>query len=458
MKATPKTHLQYRIQHLIFIVLLLACIGFAGWMSNEYNQRSDWTAGKRHSLSNDTLLLLKELPFPVNLRSYQADDPALNKAITEILNRYQQNKSDFTFKLINPDIFIEQAKADNINRYGQTVIEYNGQIERVDTLSEESISNALIRLHRNHKPELLFVSQHGERSPHDTSAIGYSELASKLTGKGFKISEINLLQQVLPVENSVLILGSINKPLLANEKNKILQYIKDGGQLLWLQDPGIDDSQLSLAAELNINFIDGVVVDNNKEVNRMLQLSHPAIIPILEYKRHPITEKMKYFTLFTTATAISSNQKSNDAKNSWITSDLLISSENSWSETDNFILGVEFNKEKDLQGPLSIGIALHRQIKPDSKSNTQRAVIIGDTDFIANNKLGNGANLEFVINTLNWLTRNDNLISINPKNAPDLKLNLTAPVAALLGLLFLITLPILFFIIGAVIWVKRKKN
>ncbi|MCW8934779.1 MAG: GldG family protein [Gammaproteobacteria bacterium] len=458
MKATPKTHLQYRIQHLIFIVLLLACIGFAGWMSNEYNQRSDWTAGKRHSLSNDTLLLLKELPFPVNLRSYQPDDPVLNKAITEILNRYQQNKNDFTFKLINPDIFIEQAKADNIKRYGQTVIEYNGQIERIDTLSEESISNALIRLHRNHKPELLFVSQHGERNPHDTSAIGYSELASKLTSKGFKISEINLLQHVLPVENSVLILGSINKPLLENEQNKILQYIKDGGQLLWLQDPGLDDSQLSLAAELNINFIDGVVVDNNMEVNRMLQLSHPAIIPILEYKRHPITEKMKYFTLFTTATAISSNQKSNDSKNSWLTSDLLISSESSWSETDNFILGVEFNKEKDLPGPLSIGIALQRQIKTDSKLNNQRVVIIGDTDFIANNKLGNGANLEFIINTFNWLTRNDNLISISPKNAPDLKLDLSAPVAALLGLLFLIALPILFFIVGAIIWVKRKKN
>jgi len=464
MKATRRSHLQHRIQHLIFIVLLLACIGFAGWMSNEYNQRSDWTAGKRHSLSNDTLLLLKELPFSINLRSYQADDPALNKAIIEILNRYKQNKHDFSFKLINPDIFIEQAKADNIKHYGQTVIEYNGQFERIDTLSEESITNALIRLHRNNKPELLFVSQHGERTPSDTSPVGYSELASKLISKGFKISEINLLQNVLPVENSVLILGSINKQLLENEQNKILQYINNGGQVLWLQDPAVDDSQLSIAAALNINFIDGVVVDNNQEVNRMLQLSHPAIIPILEYKLHPITEKMKYFTLFTTATAISSNpentsgNENNHTKLNWITSNLLITSESSWSETDNFILGVKFNKERDLFGPLSIGIAQQRQIKSETELNSQRVVIIGDTDFIANNNLGKGANLEFILNTFNWLTKNDNLISISPKNAPDVKLNLSAPLAAILGLLFLIALPILFFTIGAVTWFKRHNK
>lgn len=464
MRASRKSHLQYRIQHLLFIVLLLACIGFAGWMSNEYNQRSDWTAGKRHSLSNDTLLLLKELPFSINLRSYQADDPAMNKAVIEILNRYQQNKIDFSFELINPDIFIEQAKADNIKRYGQTVIEYNGQLEKIDTLSEENISNALIRLHRNDKPELLFVSQHGERSPNDTSPVGYSELANKLISKGFKISEINLLKNVLPTENSVLILGSINKQLLENEQNKILQYIRNGGQVLWLQDPVLDESQHSLAATLSINFIDGVVVDNNQEVNRMLQLSHPAIIPILEYKRHPITEKMKSFTLFTTATAISSNPENNsgnnniNTKNNWITSDLLITSDSSWSETGNFILGVEFNKEKDLFGPLSIGIAQQRQIKSGTKLSSQRVVIIGDTDFIANNKLGNGANLDFILNTFNWLTKNDKLISIAPKNAPDLKLNLSAPLAAILGLLFLIVLPIFFFVTGAVIWFKRHKK
>ncbi|VAW63752.1 hypothetical protein MNBD_GAMMA08-326 [hydrothermal vent metagenome] len=455
MKITHKSQLQYRIQHILFIVLLLACIGVAGWLSNEYNVRSDWTAGKRHSLSNSTIELLKQLPFAVKLRSYQTENPTLINAITEILNRYKNNKSDFSFEIINPDIFIKQAKEDNISQYGQTIIEYNGQTERFDNLSEESISNALIRLQRNNKPALLFLSQHGERNINDNSPAGYKLLAQKLINKGFNVKSFNLISQTLSTENTVLVLGSINSPLLESEQQKIKQYIHNGGAILWLQDPTPDDSQMNLLNVLNIHFINGVVVDNNQEVNRMLQLSHPAVIPVLEYKRHPITNKMQNFTLFTTAAAISNYQVSE--KNEWLTTQLLITSETSWVETGDFINNIEFNKEKDMRGPLSIGIAQQRQIKTAEQNTSQRVVVIGDTNFIANNNLGHGANLDFILNTFNWLTNNNQLISIAPKNAPDLKLNLSAPAAAVLALTFLIALPLLFFVSGAVIWFKRNK-
>jgi len=455
MKITHKSQLQYRIQHILFVILLLACIGVAGWLSNEYNVRSDWTAGKRHSLSNSTIELLKQLPFAVKLRSYQTENPTLTNAITEILNRYKNNKSDFSFEIINPDIFIKQAKEDNISQYGQTIIEYNGQTERFDNLSEESISNALIRLQRNNKPALLFLSQHGERNINDNSPAGYKLLAQKLINKGFNVKSFNLISQTLSTENTVLVLGSINSPLLESEQQKIKQYIHNGGAILWLQDPTPDDSQMNLLNVLNIHFINGVVVDNNQEVNRMLQLSHPAVIPVLEYKRHPITNKMQNFTLFTTAAAISNYQVSE--KNEWLTTQLLITSETSWVETGDFINNIEFNKEKDMRGPLSIGIAQQRQIKTAEQNTSQRVVVIGDTNFIANNNLGHGANLDFILNTFNWLTNNNQLISIAPKNAPDLKLNLSAPAAAVLALTFLIALPLLFFVSGAVIWFKRNK-
>lgn len=458
MQVTRKSRLQYKLQHIIFIILLLSSIGVAGWLSNVYNQRSDWTAGKRHSLSNSTIQLLKQLPFDINLRSYQPDNPELNSAINEILSRYQNNKADFTFELINPDIFIERAKNDNIQRQGQTIIEYQGRIERIENISEEAISNALIRLQRNNKPQLLFLSQHGERNITDNSPIGYNKLANKLLLKGFNVSSVNLLKTSLTVDNTVLVLGSINKPLLENEIIKLQQYIKNGGQVLWLQDPKPQTSQLSLLAQLNISFIPGVVVDNNQEVSRMLQLSHPAIIPILEYKRHPITEKMQYFTLFTTAAAITQQQEETFTENQWNRSQLLITSESSWSETRNFILGVEFNKAEDITGPLTIGIAQHRQLEIENKKIKQRIVVIGDTDFISNNNLGHGANLDFILNTFNWLSKNDKLISIAPKNAPDLQLKLSALSASILGLGFLVVLPLLFFISGALVWHRRHKK
>ncbi|VAW66447.1 Gliding motility-associated ABC transporter substrate-binding protein GldG [hydrothermal vent metagenome] len=458
MKVTTKTRLQYRLQHSLFVLLFLGCIGFTGWLSVEYNIRSDWTAGKRHSLSNDTLQLLKELPDNVSLRSYQPDEPALLQAITEILNRYQNNKANFSFKLINPDIFIQQAKTDNIERYGQTIIEYRGRQERINTLSEENITNALIRLHRNNKTQLLFITQHGERSIKDSSAIGYSQLARRLTDKGLPVNQVNLLQQTITAEHTVLVIGAVNQPLLASEQTKILQYIKEGGNLLWLQDPGVSDSQQEISSALEIEFVNGVIVDNNPEITRMLKLSHPAIIPILEYKRHPITEKMQYFTLFTSALALQSVGNRADAENQWIATDLLITSKNSWAETGDLLLGAEFNNTEDTHGPLVIGIAQQRQIKSATKMSVQRIVVIGDTDFLANNQLGQGANLDFILKTFNWLAEDDRLISIADKDAPDLQLRLSANTASITGIVFLILLPLLLMGSGGFIWRRRRRQ
>jgi len=468
MLVTKSSRLNYRIQHLIFIILLFGCIGFAGWLSNEYDIRSDWTAGKRHSLSQETLALLKQLSAPVKLRSYQTNDPALNQAVKEILQRYANNKSDFEFQLINPDIFIEQAKADGIQRYGQTVIEYQGQLELIDSLSEENLSNALLRLQRKQKPKLLFIANHNERNISDNSASGYSSLNTQLANKGFNSQSINLLQQTLPVnsddnESNVLVIGSIKTPLLKNEQEKILDFIRNGGNLLWLQDPQPDASQKSLQDALQIKFIKGTLVDDNPEISRMLKLSHPAMIPVLEYKMHPITEKMKYFTLFTVATAIQTTTQQNDAQKSntdhpWIQSDLLISSENSWAETGDLSSIVEFNPAEDTHGPLSLGMAQQRQIKNADRLAAQRIVVIGDTDFISNSNIGHGANLDFIIKTMNWLAKDDRLITISPKTAPDLRLNLSATYTSIIGLFFLIGLPLMLFSSGAYIWFKRRKQ
>lgn len=454
MKINYKSRLQYRIQHILFVILLIACLGFAGWLSNEYNQRSDWTAGKRHSLSQDTINLLSQLPFAISVRSYQTDNPELNKAITEILNRYQSHKDNFSFSLINPDIYITRAKADNIQRYGQTIIEYQGQQQLIDNLSEENITNALIRLHRGKPPLIQFLSHHGERDIKDNSAVGYSLLANQLATKGFSLTSINLLQQTPRLDNAILVMGSINTPLLDTEIEKLNHFIKAGGNILWLQDPALDTSQKSFEKAFNIHFIDGIVMDNNQEISRMLKLSHPAMIPVLEYKRHPITEKMQYYTLFTTATAITTNTKNNN----WIATDLLITSDTSWSETGDIGNNASYTEQEDLAGPLSIGLALMRQNKTHEHLSSQRVVVIGDSDFIANNNLGKGANLDFILNTFNWLSQNDKLISIAPKNAPDLQLKLSARLAATLGISFFIVLPLMFFIGGAIIWYKRKKK
>ncbi|MFW2372952.1 MAG: GldG family protein [Gammaproteobacteria bacterium] len=448
MALLNKSTILNRLHLLIFITLFSISIGLLAWLSTQYSFYSDWTYGNRHSLSQDTQQLLASLDGPVLIRSYQVEDISMEQAVNDILGRYQRIKPDISYRLVNPELEPDLARADNISRYGQTIIKYKQQTETIDSLSEQNISNALLRLSREHKATLYFLSGHGERKPTDISPLGYNTLSNQLVSQGFALKSLQLLEHSLQNIDGTLVISSPSHPLLAGEIEQITQFIDQGGNLLWLQDPGEQLGLEALAQHLKVQFIDGVVVDDDQNLRTVLNITHPAKLPILSYKLHPITENMKYFTLFITASALYARENEE-----WQSTPILLTQDSSWSETDGFIIDAKFDLEQgDTKGPLSIGLALQRE----HEGKQQRIVIIGDTDFISNNNIGQGANLTFTMNSLNWLTEDEALISISVKNAPDTQLNLDDSQIAIIGFGFLILLPLLLLASGFYIWNKRR--
>ena len=82
----------------------------------------------------------------------------------------------------------------------------------------------------------------------------------------------------------------------------------------------------------------------------------------------------------------------------------------------------------------------------------------GDADFISNRYIGNGANLDIGINLVNWLSHDDNLISISPRPAPDTRLDLSQTAQLVISFGFLLILPVLLFASGLRIWLVRRKR
>lgn len=453
MQVTHKSRLILRIQSAIFFILFAAIIGCLGWLSHQYNFRSDWSYNARNSLSEETLALLKEIDSPINIRSYQPQHPLYEKHAKEIFSLYQRNTPLINFTLVDLNLEIDLAKADGITSEGQSTIKMNDKTEIINDLSEQSITNAILRLHRKNDAVLYFLTGHGERDISSRESIGYLALKTQLEEIGVKTKNINLLTDNLDDKtNNTLIIAAPEHELLEGEIKKILAFIDNGGNLLWLQDPSPRKELKAIADHLQVDFFKGVVIDNDKNLRETLGISHPAIIAILSYKLHPITEKMNYFTLFITAAAIKPQQNS-----AWKHTSLLLTQEESWTDTSGFLLDVKYDADKgDVKGPHSIGLALEK--KTSDTNNNQRVVIIGDSDFIANNNLGQGANLKFIINTINWLTEDDDLISILPRKAPDTQLDLSETDRAIISLTFLIALPVLFAALGFYIWLRRQKR
>jgi hypothetical protein len=460
MKLSRGTRLQLQLQKYIFILLLLAVAGLLAWLSNQHSITFDWTANRRNTLSQSSIELLRTLKHPVNVNIYAQDDDAVHTAVDEIMKRYQRFKPDFNYRLLNPDIDIESAQQDKISAYGQYIISYNGRKEAVTSLSENAISGALLRLSRKGDEKLVFLTGHGERSPQGDNNISYTKLGGALALKGMKSESLNLLQATIPDDTGVLVIAAPDHELGPGELEHIDKYVARGGNLFWLMDPGGMQGMDELAHRLGIRFLDGIVVDNNTNLRETLRIAHPAMIPVLDYFPHAITRSLQYNTLFPISRGIET------IDDSWQATVIAQSLPESWSETAKLGGEIAFEPEKgDVKGPIKIIIALERVLtapadKPADKPTkaTQRIVIAGDSDFLANSYIGAGANLQLGLNIIDWLSGDDDLIAVEPKNAPDTRLQLDDTETLIIGAGFFLVLPSALFAAGLIIWFKRRKR
>jgi ABC-type uncharacterized transport system involved in gliding motility auxiliary subunit len=150
--------------------------------------------------------------------------------------------------------------------------------------------------------------------------------------------------------------------------------------------------------------------------------------------------------------------------NNWQTEVLFNSYGKSWSETGGVTEEMKFDSTTgDIAGPVTLAVALHRteQSAGEStaaKNQTQRVVVVGDSDFLSDSYIGAGANLNLGLNIFNWLIGDDDFISIEVKPSPDTKLELDDTQLAIIGFGFFLVLPLLLLIAGFIIWRKRKKQ
>ena len=471
MKLSDQSRLQLATQKIIFLLLFISSIGMLAWVSNHYSYQFDLTANKRHSLSSNSVDLLNTLDGAVTVHAYTTDD-VTRQAINEIITRYQRIKTDFRLRLLNPDIDIEQVQKDGVvmNKPFAFVIHYNGRMEHIDSLSEQSISNALLRLNRRENQQVVFLSGHGERDIDGTDNRAYATLKSQLSDMGFNLQTVNLLENSLPENTRLLVIAAPANPYLAGEVEHIVKYIDAGGNLLWLTDPGELFGLDKIATSFGLQLQDGIIIDNNTELRQTLGIEHPAIIPVTEYFPHIITNTIRYNTLFPLARGISPLSNDNTVNN-WQAEALFNSTGKSWSEAGGLKEEMVFNtSEGDVAGPVTMAVALHRprssridgvqagQHDDATASGSQRMVVVGDSDFLSDTYIGAGANLNLGLNIFNWLIGDDDFISVEVKPAADTKLILDEAQLVIIGFGFFLIIPIVLLVIGFRIWYVRKNR
>ncbi len=472
MKINRKTHLEIRLQNLLFSLLFLVAVGLVAWLSTQYSAQFDWTASHRHTLSEASLKVLDLLKQPVTITAYARENQQVREPIRDLVDRYSRAKKDVTLQFVNPDTQPEKVRQLGITVDGELIVDYQGRTEKIQEAGETSLTNALQRLATADERHVVFLEGHGERSPQGQANHDLHQFADELKRKGITVSMVNLaVTPVIPDNADVLVISGPRTSLLPGELKLIQDYVTQGGNLWWLGDPGDLRGLAPLAEQLGVSFLPGTVVDASTQ---LLGIDDPTFALVADYPPHPITRGFQQMTMFPSAAALDKNDQSYFEKEP-----ILNTLQRSWTEIGPIEGKIAYDADKgERQGPLDLGYALTRQIQPkdtaqppeakpeagkpsipqpEARTPTeQRIIVLGDGDFLSNTYLGNGGNLELGLNMVQWLSRGDALINIPARIAPDRQLQLSPLASGTIAVGFLFVLPILLIGTGALIWFKRR--
>jgi ABC-type uncharacterized transport system involved in gliding motility auxiliary subunit len=456
MQITPRSRLLLRLQGWIFVGLFIGIIGLLAWLSTLYVYQADWTSGGRNTVTEDTRKLLAQLTEPLTITAYASEDALLREQIRDLVGSYQRFKPDITLEFINPDTAPERVRSEGITVDGELVVGYQGRGEHVQTRSEQKLTNALLRVSRQDERWIVFLTGHGERDPHGEANADLGAFGRELERNGLKVQKVNLAENPVPNNTSLLVIAGPRVNLLPGEVIMVRDYLTGGGNLLWLAEPGKPAGLDTLAEQLGVAFLPGVVVDATTQA---FGINDPSFALVTTYPNHEVTREFNSVTVFPEAAALEIR-----ADPHWSATPILSTLSRSWTELGELQGEIQFDANTDERaGPLDIGVALtaaepaaEAAEPPDAPPHEQRVIVTGDGDFLSNTYLGNAGNLDLGLNMVHWLSHDDAFIDIRVKAAPDTALELGRIAQAVIGLGSLIGLPLLLLTSGLVIWLRRR--
>jgi ABC-type uncharacterized transport system involved in gliding motility auxiliary subunit len=201
----------------------------------------------------------------------------------------------------------------------------------------------------------------------------------------------------------------------------------------------------------------GAVLHNNVIIDTMSRLFGGSYTtPILtEYPPHEITKGFKLATFLPLARSL---DRAPELPAGVTYAPLAHTSPQAWGETDLKNDSAAFDAAADRKGPLTAAALFERKGDPaagDQKAGGQ-LLIVGDSDFADNTYLNFSGNGDLLQNMISFLAREEDLISIRPKDVKGSPLMLTGGQAAILFYATVVAAPLVLVIAGVAIWWKRK--
>jgi len=434
------------------ISLFIGIILLANAISVDNYHRFDFTGLEQFTLTSQTKDVLARLDKPVEVVSFFTHSVPIRISLysMNLLAEYQNYSDQITVKSIDPELNPDQARQYGVDQLGALygVVVFRSEEGQRQVLgpqiageAEHAFTSAILEVTGTRQKKVYFLTGHGESSVYSE----YSNARSGLRDNLFRVGELDLAATPgIPEDATALIIAGPQKPLVSREAEIIKAYLENDGRVFILLNPDPPQEFRQLLSDWWLDIHDGILIDPTSYVS--------------PYKDHVLVPRTRNgFQLgeiyFPGATVVIPKQ--NRPKEVELNA-LVWSSEEAWLEM-NFVPGEEpvYDAAVDSKGPFAIG-ALVSSADQDRELQGTRLVVLGDSDFAANQNFHNGNNSALFLSAVNWLAIGKEIISVDRKVLITRRLLLSPEEARFLHISSIGLLPLLLLIAGGYLWWRRR--
>lgn len=465
---------------LLQTVLMLAILGILVFIEMfslfKLYKRWDLTENRRYTFSSMTVNLLDALEESLSATAFVETD-VQRRQFENLLSIAQYYRSDFVrYEFADPERDFVKASA-----FPQPVeapvlfLQYQGRTERVSKFGEEEFTRALARLVKTDIRKVYLLQGHGEhgleRSEDKTGAsLSYLQTLLEDQNKRIEPFTIDPKELEIPSDCDVLLIAGPEVDFSTGEYAALDRYLARGGNLIVLLDNDKAPGVAEWLSRFGFVLPDDLII----EMEQGLAMTSEGIQSQITLNL-AVTMNLRDLDLCRDLTgrrifAIESRSVGLAADMPWgVTGEIIADSlENSWAELRpeyNNLEAAQFDEGVEQEGPVPMAAMVRGDfaaalgIPSATDTPSGSLVVFGDSNFATDRTYGRSYGINLLSNTINFLTRDAEMISIPPKTQKDAPyIRMTGARWAQLLLVSLAGIPGALFAVGLAVYLRRRKN
>lgn len=429
-------------------VLGLVAVVLVGlqWTIDEQRRVIDLTAESSLSLTDETIDIVGRIEEPVAITAFlRPDEPGRDEA-RAVLDRYEDRNRRIQASIVDPDEAPGELRRLGVDPvFGGVALEQGEAVEIVPSAIEQDLTLGLARLLRGDLPRVCVTAGHGELDTASRLPNGASSLVRLLADNGYETFTVDLLAGA-PLDGcgAVLVLAPAST-LGASAVASLTEHVEADGRVAVFAEPGFDSGLDSLLADAGLRLLQGVVAEGDPD---SVFSGDPTAPLIRRYSSaNPIVRNLPP-TFFVTVGGIEVDDEVMSGYDPVRLADT--------SGSSVLVEDLAATDPTAIPGPITVAAASEKSANVDGQIRRSRVVVFADGDLVANSFIGEAGNSQFVVQTVDWLTVDDDLVSVSSNLAEPRPLLLTNARRDYARLLTVGLVPAVFLLAGGFVFFVRR--